>query len=178
MAHIFQYFAEGMLLVLGAAIAGIFGVYLNYHKEQYREKALLKQFATFIYDDLRRSEILYTEILKYKESQDIHHLKCIDNFFASREIYEKKKDYLTLFADENLRIKIYDYYRDSLTFIDMLKPSIKGIQSLNDDLMGTGDDFTAYQLDEYSDYLANDLENLVGHQLAARNLLEDIKPYV
>ena len=199
MTSILQYFAESMFLVLGAAIAGFVGVCLNYHREKYRERILRKQFSTFICDDLRRSESLYAEIAKYQDSGDVYNLECIDDFIASREVYEKQKDNLVLFVNKNIRENIYRYYRDSLIFFNQLtfltnkRKSTKEIfdKREREFLTARGNQPLATaeiaertrlagiaEVERIDETLLEQMKNLEKHGLAAKNLLIEIERYV
>jgi len=111
--------------VIGAIIGGFLAAGAGWFLDRKREEARLSKvrslLSTGISDDLQHSIQLYDRILEDWERSKVVWFATLIELRESRQTYLNNKDWIVLFDDSQLRVKLFRYYLKSADLINTLE---------------------------------------------------------
>ncbi len=105
--------------IVGGLLAGGTGWFISYSKDCRDFKRKADFFTEVIKDDLNKAMRLYKKLVKEWEKDSIISFDTLGELAASREIYNKNKEWLFIYP-ESIRNNIWDYYYQSGVLTDYI----------------------------------------------------------
>ncbi|MCB0322040.1 MAG: hypothetical protein KDD69_00655 [Bdellovibrionales bacterium] len=129
--------SDPLTAILAALVGGFLAAATGWGLDRERERAKLKKarnlLKTGILDDLQHSLALYDQIIADWEKTQTVWFATLIELKNSRDIYDKHKQYILLFENEQLRKDIFRYYLQSGELISTLEWNQQRKYSLHDD---------------------------------------------
>lgn len=106
--------------IVGGFLAGATGWFVSWRNDCRALKQKAGLFTRAIKDDLNKSKLLYKKIIEVLEKHNTVWLDTLGEIEASRDIYNKNKEWILVYS-ETLRNSISDYYYKSAIGIYYLR---------------------------------------------------------